>query len=87
MLSAQSTVLGPVCGGPITNWFNPSIAHQHYCSSNAIFENLSGLRAQYVPNGIGGWYRDRDTKGLAMTTTYTAPAGAEHRRKGVLYAV
>jgi len=33
------------------DWFNPSIAHQHYRSSDTIFENLTGLRAQYVPNG------------------------------------
>jgi hypothetical protein len=47
-----------------TNWFNPSIAHQHYCSSDAIFEDLNRAHAQYVPN----WRRwlgvlDRDTRG------------------------
>src|SRR6202140_1084386 len=38
-----------------------SIAHQRLYSSELVFENLTGLRAQYVPNGIGApRSRDRD---------------------------
>src|ERR1700694_411704 len=34
------------------NWFNPSIAHQYSCSSEAISRLAQQTCAQYVPNGI-----------------------------------
>ena len=55
--------------------FNPSIAHQYLCRSEAVFENLTGLRAQYVPNEVGVSGRDRDTRGVSHDHNHQ-----QHRR-------
>jgi hypothetical protein len=34
----------------VVDWFNPSIAHQHCCTSGPVYPGLSCSCAQYVPN-------------------------------------
>jgi hypothetical protein len=51
MLSAQTNSLGRgYAAAPITDWFNPSIAHHSYCSSEPVFQGDWQQRARYVPN-------------------------------------
>ena len=48
MLSAQMTVWARHAVAPDTDWFNPSIAHQHYRSSELCFWS-SGWNAKTIP--------------------------------------
>ena len=46
-----------------TDWFNPSIAHQHNRSSKPIFENLPRLVPKKCPSGVV----NSDTREIAVT--------------------
>jgi len=44
-----------------TDWFNPSIAHQHNRSSKPIFENLPRLVLKKCPIGVVNSDHPRDS--------------------------
>jgi hypothetical protein len=63
---------------PVSDWFNPSIAHQYYCSSDAVSKPQVLVRARYMPNDVGSSARNRDTEEIChdqpLTTTARPPA-------------